>query len=366
MAFLVTAGVIAYFFSATATLVLYSFWIFVVAFTVSFVPTDYVVRRFARSERTRRISFVYGMLVGGLVSNIFLHLFLTYLPPLNEAVAISIVVALSVLTPTLSFWYYEARPSLMPSEQTAGRGSTLRRVGALVFVAVVLIAGAAVVSALYTPVTDFSQPVNLGPLSLDYPSCSTTMTCIGAPSGTLHVDIYLHSDHAISEGTPVELTVTGSIGSDLMKNVSTLQLGNSVISLIKVGFEGAYQTSGNAQLPSYGPPAGGTLMLVNSTAPCAPSLLNYGPTRLCGIPTTISWPIQGDYYPIITIFFTDGAVKTQPYPSYTVHVIAAAVIQSENINLRDAQVSIDLGVALVLLASIEAIKLGWDIATSKR
>jgi membrane protease YdiL (CAAX protease family) len=53
-----------------------TFWLFLVTFLIAYVPTDILIRRNTKSEKVRKFSFVYGLLVGGLIANIFGHLYL--------------------------------------------------------------------------------------------------------------------------------------------------------------------------------------------------------------------------------------------------------------------------------------------------
>ena len=361
IALLCFLGLSSYFIPESYSRYLAAFWFYLVAFLLAYVPADIVMRHGSRSEKTRLLLFVYGVVLGGVVANAFGRYFLLWTANLTDLVDISVIVVISSLAPILLLWRYER------SNSTARASSLLpehvlswRKVAASIMIFLLLLTAALTINALTTPITDFTKPVFL-PMSLNYPSYSTVGLVIGQPNDSMHIDLSLYANHTIAEETPVLLTAYGSIGSVLARNISQLELGRAEIFAVKVGFEGAFQVVGNSLLESYGPPLAGTLMLVNSSIPCGTSSISYGPTTLCGLPTVITWPVEGDYNPVISIMFKNGSSIDQPYPDYKVHVTSSQVIQSENLNERNTQINIGLSTALLLFSFISALKLVSEI-----
>jgi len=72
----------------------------------------------------------------------------------------------------------------------------------------------------------------------------------------------------------------------------------------------------------------------------------------------IYWPVQGDYYASITIYFNNGtAPKSYSYPDQKVHVASSDLLIQE----REGRINIVLSYALVFFGFAEMFKIISEI-----
>jgi len=77
-----------------------------------------------------------------------------------------------------------------------------------------------------------------------------------------------------------------------------------------------------------------------------------------GSSTTVIWPIEGDYTPIIGVFFKDGTNKTYTGTDVVIHVYPAeqlTQIDTERASLEASQASLKLSEAVFILGSLSVL-----------
>jgi hypothetical protein len=69
-----------------------------------------------------------------------------------------------------------------------------------------------------------------------------------------------------------------------------------------------------------------------------------------------TWPVQGNYNPVVTIFFANGTTVSKAYTEYQVAATSGQVIQSENLSEQGTKISIGLAIAVVMFSFVEVIR----------
>jgi hypothetical protein len=80
--------------------------------------------------------------------------------------------------------------------------------------------------------------------------------------------------------------------------------------------------------------------------------------------TQITWPIEGDYIPIIGVFFRDGTNKTYTTSDVVMHVYPPeqlTQIETNRISLENNQASLDLSRAVLILSTVGIVALAFQI-----
>jgi len=147
------------------------------------------------------------------------------------------------------------------------------------------------------------------------------------------VNILLQYDGTLAEGTPVNVTVLGSIYPKGYGFVTGLIDKNTNVIYpytITTGFEGAiipngsydFFGTGKAELPTKLQIGGKDVVLANQSS-----------SEKLPVSYTITWETQGDYSPYLEIpCYSSGVYQTitVPYSDYKVYVASSDVIRQEN------------------------------------
>ena len=160
-------------------------------------------------------------------------------------------------------------------------------------------------------------------------------TWLTGPSFT--IEIFLEYSGNLAEGLPVELMVIGSLYPP----------GAQTIASVDVGFVGSLYYSAEGPALSNVPP----IIRVNLQNTSTYGLIipsDVMPSK------TITWDVQGDYSPFITIISRNGSKpNTVIYQDYKIHVSPFVVVQQE----KYSRINTTLSTALFIFAVVESLAL---------
>lgn len=190
----------------------------------------------------------------------------------------------------------------------------------------------------FWPFSYFNPPEKTAPLyrTLDYPSYSL-FTFQG--TSIVYVQMTVVTDLPLAEEVPAKISAIGNLNSSYA----------GIISYVFVGFVGStpYDSNLNVRMVGFHFPYIELYRNYNGTNPFGNGIL------ITGSPVVIVWHDQGDYAPIMVIWFNNSTTITETFPHQTVHVNSADVARSERYNRVNEAVS----VALVLFGFIEGYKI---------
>lgn len=201
----------------------------------------------------------------------------------------------------------------------------------------------------FWPLSYINPPERAEPLyrTLDYPYHS-----LFSFQGSLivEVQIALVTDAPLAEEVPATISAIGGLNGS-SADVSYVFVGfigsspySPIANVLMVGYQFPYielQRNGTIQ---YGFAGGGVGFLIT------------------GKPQVIVWHSQGDYAPVLVIWFRNSTTITETFPSLTVHVNSADVARSERYN----RVNQALSVALVAFGFVEGYKILHEIDETKK
>jgi hypothetical protein len=222
----------------------------------------------------------------------------------------------------------------------------------LLLILIILTTEIVVIDILDIPIPHFNPPDKLEdiPLYLYFPSSSNPAPLPITDMETNHsennplmsVSIFLQYQGTLSEESKVDVAAEGIIDQNNASMIQGVDEYNHKISnftgyntsgildyAVVGGFTGAaqYNESGPIeQLPR------GQFWI--NLVPGNPSSEYYDiDSSMTGnkfpFIQEIKWYTQGDYYPYLTIFYTNGSEHTIEYPDYKIHVAGSDIIQQE-------------------------------------
>lgn len=196
------------------------------------------------------------------------------------------------------------------------------------------------------------------PLNIVYPQSASTS---GNPSdinsltfnGILVIEAALQSTGPIVENQPVIMNAAGAVSPQYADKIDKIHVAMEDALLC-----GGSQCGGlgfSLSAPNFGVTLQKNITnLPEHQVPPVGNLANF--TQMGMHTETIYWPVQGDYYPIITIFFTNGTQKDVPYSSQLVHVDSADVTEAQ----REGRINVAISFALVAFGFVEGLKIIQD------
>ena len=189
-----------------------------------------------------------------------------------------------------------------------------------------------------------TRPAPYPPMGLVYPPTMNNAIDLTEPSNFMFIELTLSANDTLAEQVPVRMNAKGSIGAGLLQQTSS----------IVVGVSGAYAHFGPVQLTPIGTPFVG-IRLHETAAPVEElTVIVLGQLGLTGDDIVLTWPVQGDYYPIVVIQFKNFTTKVQSYQDYHVHVEPASIIQEQRFNRNTETLGI-AGIAIIIFEGLIAI-----------
>ena len=177
------------------------------------------------------------------------------------------------------------------------------------------------------------------PLTISHPPTIGTGFYIENSSSTIYIRIVLRYNGILAERQPILLSASGTLSPQLAEEVFS----------ISVGFVGALPYSENDEIITIGS-GWGISLKPTSKAPNIGISLGAG---LEGSSEVISFPVQGDYYPIINIFYDDFTTVRESYELHRLHVSGAETLRQE----RYSRINTVLSLSVFLFACVEIIHL---------
>lgn len=170
---------------------------------------------------------------------------------------------------------------------------------------------------------------------MTYPPSSTSGFQIN-PSTILFEDIYLKYNGTAAENQPLELSVVVTLSPDLANQIYAIDF--------YFGGASPYPVDGGTY-------SGGWGVILHQTDQLASHDINLG-AFFAGNPTVLTWQVQGDYYPSITILYNNNTQVTQSYagnPDFLMHIESADVLRTQS----SSRVNTSIEVALAFFAFID-------------